>query len=163
MDYYFRLINIPWWYYLAASVISLGMSHVFQRHYVNGTKSLCSGMLCAYIFLIFAATVFSRTPFIGLHFQPRLFWSYRVWSIQKDQIIANVVFFIPIGMLAYPVLRWKSIGLCAGISLVVELSELFSYRGLFEFDDILHNCMGAAVGCLVCFLAASLWKKHKNV
>ena len=34
-----------------------------------------------------------------------------------------------------------------GISLIIELTQLMSRRGLFEFDDVIHNTLGALLGC----------------
>ena len=45
--------------------------------------------------------------------------------------------------------RWKTVGLAAGYSLLIELAQLVSFRGLFEFDDVIHNALGTAVGVLL--------------
>ena len=36
-----------------------------------------------------------------------------------------------------------------GDSLLIELAQLISYRGLFEFDDVIHNALGTAIGVLI--------------
>ena len=33
--------------------------------------------------------------------------------------------------------------------MLIELAQLISYRGLFEFDDVIHNALGTAVGVLL--------------
>jgi glycopeptide antibiotics resistance protein len=89
----------------------------------------------------------------------QIFWSYRVWEAQKEQIIANVIMFLPIGLTAGAVFGWKSILLGFGLSAVIESLQLVTYRGLFEFDDI-HNTLGAAIGF---FILLSLRRiKHGN-
>lgn len=35
------------------------------------------------------------------------------------------------------------------ISAVIETSQLVFMRGLFEWDDMIHNGLGCMVGCLV--------------
>ena len=40
-------------------------------------------------------------------------------------------------------------GLAAGYSLMIELAQLISCRGLFEFDDVIHNALGTALGVLI--------------
>ena len=40
-------------------------------------------------------------------------------------------------------------GLAAGYSKLIELARLVSFRGLFEFDDVMHNALGTAVGVLI--------------
>ena len=33
--------------------------------------------------------------------------------------------------------------------MLIELAQLISCRGLFEFDDVIHNAIGTAVGVLL--------------
>jgi len=33
--------------------------------------------------------------------------------------------------------------------LLIELAQLISFRGLFEFDDVMHNALGTALGVLI--------------
>lgn len=68
-------------------------------------------------------TVLFRTPFEGQHFRPQLFWSYKVWDVQKRQVIANVLFFIPLGLLSGSLWKWKGILTGIGVSLVIELLQ----------------------------------------
>ena len=32
---------------------------------------------------------------------------------------------------------------------MIEPAQLVSFRGLFEFDDVIHNALGTAVGVLL--------------
>ena len=32
---------------------------------------------------------------------------------------------------------------------IFKLAQLMSFRGLFEFDDVIHNALGSAVGVLI--------------
>ncbi len=34
-------------------------------------------------------------------------------------------------------------------SVLMEAAKLVSFRGLFEFDDVMHNALGTAVGVLI--------------
>ena len=47
-------------------------------------------------------------------------------------------------------LKWW-IGLLVGIAVssAIEISQLLLCRGLFEFDDIIHNSLGCMLGCLL--------------
>ena len=58
----------------------------------------------------------------------------------------NIILFIPVGLLAP---KWKTVGLAAGYSMLIELAQLVSFRGLFEFDDVMHNALGTALGVLL--------------
>jgi glycopeptide antibiotics resistance protein len=107
------------------------------------------GFLVGYSFLILAETVLIRKPFIGEHIQLELFWSWKQWSVQKNQILTNVVMFIPIGTLAGRLWKWRGLWYAAGLSFTVEVLQLVTARGLMEFDDVIHNCLGVAVGIMI--------------
>lgn len=83
-----------------------------------------------------------------------LFWSYREWFAGNKelgiQILGNIVFFGPLGFMLSAVCRrkWVGIGIAFLLSCLIETSQLLTLRGLFEFDDILDNTLGAALGVL---------------
>lgn len=104
------------------------------------------GILAGYAFLILTETVLIRKPFLGEHIKLELFWSWKQWSVQKNQILTNVAMFIPIGALAAWLWKWKGLLVAAGFSIAIELLQLVTTRGLMEFDDALHNMIGAVVG-----------------
>ena len=68
--------------------------------------------------------------------------------------ILNIVMLLPIGIflpLTYgKKIDWK-VGLLIGIgiSFSIELLQLVLCRGLFEFDDIIHNSLGFLIGILI--------------
>ena len=104
-----------------------------------------SGLLSGYLFLILAVTVLDRTPGPKMTYELIPFWSYGVKALRME-ILLNVILFIPVGLLAP---RWKTVGLAAGYSMLIELAQLVSFRGLFEFDDVIHNALGTAIGVLI--------------
>lgn len=120
------------------------------------------GLLSAYAFLVLADTVLIRQTFIGQHFQSELFWSWRVWDVQKGQIIANVIMFIPVGILAGWLWNWKGLGFGVGLSCVVEMLQLITSRGLCEFDDVIHNVIGAVIGVGVVVAGKVVMKYQKQ-
>ena len=105
--------------------------------------------MIGYAFLILAETVLIRKPFIGEHIKFELFWSWRVWAVQRGQIIANVIMFVPVGVLSGRIWRWKGLWVAAGLSIGIEILQLITVRGLCEFDDVIHNMIGAALGIVV--------------
>lgn len=112
--------------------------------------------MVGYAFLVLAETILTRKPFIGSHFQPELFWSWRAWDKQSGQVIANVIMFIPVGVIAGWLWRWKGLWIAAGLSLLIEILQLITSRGLMEFDDVMHNCLGAAVGMMIVMMMKKL-------
>ena len=114
------------------------------------------GLLIGYAFLILTETVLIRKPFLGEHIKLELFWSWKQWSVQKNQILTNVAMFIPIGALAGWLWKWKGLLVAAGFSIAIELLQLVTTRGLMEFDDVIHNCFGAAVGIVILMIVRKL-------
>ena len=104
-----------------------------------------TGLLAGYLFLILAVTVLDRTPGPKMTYELIPFWSYGVKSLRME-ILLNIILFIPVGLLSP---RWKTVGLAAGYSMLIELAQLVSFRGLFEFDDVIHNALGTAIGVLI--------------
>ena len=113
-------------------------------------------MLIGYTFLILAETVLIRNPFSGQHFNPELFWSWRQWKIKKNQILTNVIMFAPVGVLTGRLWKWKGLWVAAGLSITIELLQLLTARGLCEFDDVIHNCIGALIGIGIMMLVKDL-------
>lgn len=122
-------------------------------------SQMISGLLLVgHLGLVFASTVFTRTPDGIWHYELIPFWSWREVLIGNTymltEIVLNIILFIPIGILI-PLLIHKRIkwwqGMLLGffLSFVIEISQLVLCRGLFEWDDIIHNGIGCMVGCLI--------------
>ena len=116
------------------------------------------GLLLGYAFLILAETVLIRKPFVGEHIKLELFWSWRVWTVQKEQILTNVVMFVPVGVLVGWIRRWRGLWAAAGLSVFIEILQLVTARGLCEFDDVFHNMIGAVIGVGVVMIGRKLFK-----
>lgn len=111
------------------------------------------GLLAGYSVLLFAETVLIRRAFTGNHFQAELFWSWKAWDRQKNQILSNVIMFIPIGILTGRLWKWRGLFAALGMSVTVELLQLITQRGLCEFDDVADNVLGALIGVVIALLA----------
>lgn len=66
--------------------------------------------------------------------------------MQKEQILANVIMFLPVGVLVGWIWRWRGLWVAAGLSVGIEILQLITARGLCEFDDVFHNMIGAVIG-----------------
>ena len=115
-------------------------------------KKSSRGLLIGYVFLILAETVLIRKPFSGQHFNPELFWSWRQFSVQRNQILTNVIMFVPVGVLSGRIWRWRGLWAAAELSIFIEILQLITARGLCEFDDVFHNMIGAVIGTGVMLL-----------
>ena len=147
IDYVFGLLDIPWWYYAIAAVIGLAVWKCWRWE---------GGLLAGYAFLVLAETVFIRKAFAGEHLRLELFWSWRQWSVQRNQVLTNVVMFIPVGVMTGWLWKWRGLWIAAGLSLLIEVLQLITARGLMEFDDVIHNCIGAAIGIMLLMMMKKL-------
>ena len=78
--------------------------------------------------------------------------------MQKEQILTNVVVFVPVGMLVGWIWRWRGLWFAAGLSIAIELLQLVTSRGLCEFDDVFHNMIGAVIGIGIVMIGRKLFR-----
>lgn len=110
-------------------------------------------LLGVYMVYILSITLLNRQPFEGLHFEPHIFWSYKrimageFYFIEENFL--NLLMLMPVGLL-FPVVfgtRFRKTARTAFfITLIIELLQLVTKTGLFEFDDMIHNTIGAMLG-----------------
>ncbi|MBP3809325.1 MAG: VanZ family protein [Clostridiales bacterium] len=117
---------IPIWFFVVAALVAMTAGIISKKWSV--------GLLMGYVLIILGETVIFRTHTVRQVFQPQLFWSYEVWDIQKEQILANILAYIPLGLIAGKLWRWKGFLTGLGLSVITELLQLITRRGLFEFD-----------------------------
>ena len=100
-------------------------------------------LLALYVLIILWITLFSREPMTTRIFRG-LFWEIEMgyWN----NIIQNILLFIPLGFL----IGGKR-GIIAGVllSIGIELTQYIAVLGYCEFDDVLNNTIGAAIGSLL--------------
>ena len=140
-------LDIPAYYYLIAAGIGVIVG-LWRKDWIDG-------LLAAYLFFVFTETLFVRKEGVTTGFRAEIFWSWRRRDL-RAQVYSNIILFIPVGFLLGIKTGWKCIPLATGISVLIELIQLLTKRGLFEFDDIIHNTAGAVIG----FGLWILLKKH---
>lgn len=63
-------------------------------------------------------------------------------------LLLSVSFLLP-GMFNRRLKWWQGLIVGITVSSAIEVSQLVLCRGLFEFDDIIHNSLGCMLGTLV--------------
>lgn len=127
-----------------------------QKH--KNFRIYCASAFVIYLLIVLYITIFSREP-EERRIDMELFRSYKLLFIDKNdfyytQIVCNIIMTVPFGIL-FPVLneKFRSVFLMfvsgLGFSLLIELAQYFSGRGLFEFDDLFNNTVGALLGYLI--------------
>jgi glycopeptide antibiotics resistance protein len=181
-------------YFVIAAILAIITAVVSvyycRREKLTTVQSIALTLLTTSIFLVFASTVFSRTPTEVYNYELMPFWSYREIMKGSESLfwedIFNVFMLLPIGVLL-PIIsggngqklaessvvknhventgkkvfcRVTLIGFL--ISLTIEILQLVTKRGLFEFDDIFHNTLGVAIGVALGKLGYWIWWKVRK-
>lgn len=143
-----------------AAVIILSIafsSFLYRRRKIKGSQAAAIIGFTAFMTAIFVLTVFGRV--VGeRRYQLRFLWSYeRIFAGSMEmlrEVILNILMLMPAGALLPAIFAKKQhwyIGLLLGIiaSVSIELLQLATCTGLFEFDDIFHNSLGCMLGCIL--------------
>ena len=76
------------------------------------------------------------------------------------EVFWNVVLFMPYGFLASIIskskAKWSVLLSGSLLSVAIELTQLITHRGLFEYDDMIHNTLGTVIGIAMFYLAAKV-------
>lgn len=123
--------------------------------------------LMLFLGIVFGSTIFTRTGTIR-QYKLVPFWSWRNiiryhdWMLLKDNLL-NCILLLPAGVLLpvianYKIKWYQALVVGILISAIIEFSQLIFMRGLFEWDDMIHNGLGCMIGC---FFANTFIKKEK--
>lgn len=138
---------------------------LFCHGKISRASCITSIVLAFYLSFVAEITIFSRIPFDYSQYEFELFWSYKAIADGSEtlfaQIIWNIILFIPIGLMLMKLLAFKNklvISIFCGfvMSAFIEVIQLISHRGLFEFDDIFHNTIGTVIGIGIYVLVSRL-------
>ncbi len=142
---------------------------LYQKRKIKIIACITIPVLALYLSFVTTTTIFSRAPFCEAQYNLLLFWSYKEIAGGDSKLIAqviwNVVLFIPIGILLMLILSCKHKGKISAVvglllSTSIELVQLVSHRGLFEFDDMLHNALGVVIGIALYKIGSSIVKRY---
>lgn len=141
---------------------------LFRNGKINNRSFKVLPILSFYLSFVITITIIERLPSYNAQYNLVLFWSYQAIARGElgliSQVLWNIVLFIPIGLLLMLLLTNKHkymFALLFGIlhSILVEVVQLISHRGLFEFDDIVHNTLGAIIGMGIYIIVKSIKKR----
>ncbi len=132
--------------------------YYIRKEKLNKLQALAILAEVIFLGIVFGSTVFTRT---GTTRQYELvpFWSWREIIQYHDrqllkENLLNCVLLFPAGALL-PVIanhevKWsRALAFGVLVSAVIETSQLITMRGLFEWDDMIHNGLGCMVGCIL--------------
>lgn len=147
-----------------AAVIISGLTYFGYTFYKKrgGTKTLTirqfivNFLLLSWFGAVMVLTTFSRGAnfegWVNFHLFSGYLNAWHQWSLSELQlIIFNMLMFMPLGFLL-PLLskrtqRFKNIlTISLSVTVGIEVFQMISRRGIFEFDDIFHNTLGSIAG-----------------
>lgn len=150
--------------------VGVGIVLAFSAKYYKLQKTQVIALLVciSYLEIVFASTVFIRETSIR-QYKLVPFWSWHeviiihnVMLLQEN--ILNMILFVPIGFLLpfihnHDILLRNALKKGILVSMIIETSQLALMRGLFEWDDMIHNGLGCMLGC---FIGNFIWKALQN-
>lgn len=143
---------------------------LYRNKRIKALQAITIPILISFLLIVLGSTVFGRMPGVR-SYKLMPFWSYGA-IIRGDpgilqEVLLNCVLLFPAGILLPFVvnkeLKWyHGLNLGVVISGCIELSQLIFCRGLFEFDDIIHNGLGCMVGCGISSWIIKKYNKGKR-
>ena len=155
------LLSVQNWIFIVitAFLMTFLMVYLAGKKYIRKTQAVAWILFVTYLSFVFISTVYARNDAGVYQYRLQPFWSY--WEVfragRMDLLVENflnVLLLLPVGIL-FPALSRKikfrhTVALAAVISYIIEFSQLFLRRGLFELvDDPFHNALGAGIGYLI--------------
>lgn len=132
---------------------------------ITKTQGVVAFLLSCWLLLVVALTIASRganyTGSFNIDFFSGYINAWNKWSISELQLILfNMLMFVPLGFLL-PLLwrkaeRFKVTCLVSvSTTVLIEMSQLLTGNGIFEFDDLFHNSLGSLFGyfCIMAILS----------
>ena len=111
-------------------------------------------------------TILFREQKEQFSYQLQLFWSYYHLPRMWNEILLNILLFIPFGFLICDsvdrVKKRRVLFLACLFSFLIESIQFIFRIGVFELDDILHNTLGCGVGILFYQLICRLRKLYRG-
>ena len=161
-----------------AVFLLLASAYLIYKKVFHGKKTItkmqaiCTVLLCCWLILVLGLTSLSRganyTGEINIDFFSGYISAWNNWSIGELQlIIFNMLMFAPLGFLL-PLLwkkaekMWVTLAVSLGLTTLIEVTQLLTGTGIFEFDDLFHNTVGGLFGYF-CIMAILTPIKEKTI
>lgn len=130
-----KLASISPWFYIGSIGVGVLVGVLSKKWKI--------AVLVGYCIIIFSVAVLSRVSAEKHTNNFVVFYKYKQGI--NEQILANIIIFIPIGALLESI-TWKLLPIGFMFSVAIELSQLLFHRGMFDVDDIISNSLGIVIG-----------------
>ena len=140
------------------SVANLIFYILLKKNKIKKFQIIIGELLLLFIFVVLSSTVLTRMSGKERLYKLIPFWSWREVirgniGILEENLL-NLILLFPFGFLLpfvfYRKISWyKSLLVGLIFSFFIEISQLILCRGFFEWDDMIHNSLGAMIGCII--------------
>ena len=137
-------------------------------------KAVCAVLLVGWAVVTVFVTLLRSEPneFAARQCNLQLFLAWReayqrftlqIWL----NVLLNIALFVPLGVLLpllwKPFRKWyAALGAGFGVSLLIELAQLFTGSGMCDVDDLFTNTLGAMLGWCAAMLVLALHQKNRT-
>lgn len=147
-------VGVPLYVILALLIIVVGVViglYLTRKDQSSFIRNSLLTILGGYLFFVLCTTLFFRESSDTMRYYLIPIWSYDVLNYNIiAQLILNVLLFVPIGFLLGAIInerRWgQVIKIGCLLSIIIELAQLLTRRGVCNIDDVIHNTIGCAIG-----------------
>lgn len=154
-----QMFSFSWWEVGCMGILSMiivfGLYGI-KNHWKFTKRVIIAGVIFSvYIAVVVGLTLLNRIPLEEHSAILKFFWSYGEWIQGNEQalreIIGNIVMLIPYGSLLpifyqrFRKFQWI-LAASFAFTLLIEVTQYFTCRGLFELDDLIHNTIGGLIG-----------------
>lgn len=149
-------------------LVALRAGYLLWHKKILLSQAVSGMLLLIFLGVVFGSTVFARQPKDYREYRLELFWSWKeVFHGHRELLIENllnILLLFPVGFLLPSLFHKKLpwwLGLLAGliISAGIEIGQLVLCRGLFEWDDMVHNSLGCMLGLLCGNAEIDIWSQ----
>ena len=131
-------------------------------------RDFSAALLGMHVALILWITILGReTQISGKLFYPPFHSITDIWrEIQRtgfrSNLLGNIILFVPLGIILPIVTNWKYKTVIVGsfFSIFIEIFQLITLRGCFDFDDVILNSIGCVIGYGIYKTAQRLFAKN---
>ena len=164
-------VGVPLYVILALLVIVIGIViglYLTRKNQSSFIRNSLLTTLGGYLFFVLCTTLFFRESSDTMRYYLIPFWSYDVLNYKViAQHILNVLMFVPIGFLLGAIMngrRWLQVieNGCL-LSVMIEILQLLTRRGVCNIDDVIHNTIGCAIGYGTFRLCETILKRKINI
>lgn len=170
MRRYISRISPMYWAFLLLVLLMVAVwnKRRIAEHRTTRKRATLSILTAGYFLLVLIITFGTRLPDRHIQYQLIPLLAYRqAWQGDRSklfEIVCNIALFIPFGMM-WPFWRLGEKSAFFGVfrhaftfSFCIEIGQLISCIGYFEFDDILNNVLGAILGYGLFCLCRRIYK-----